>query len=120
MNFFFFFEDEHGAGAALGDTATPGIRDGPRNSKGLPPRAGGLGGCFSLLGGVNSTEEAGVVWTDLSGAGFCGEELPLHPENGRALEIGWPRLSKEMPPRAGGFGGRFWLLGGSTQRRKQA
>ena len=39
LYFFFFFEDEHG---------------------GLPPRAGGLGGRFSLLGGVNSTEEAGV------------------------------------------------------------
>ena len=60
LYFFFFFEDEHGAGAALGDAATPVIRDGPRNTKGLPPRAGGLGGRFSLLGGVNSTEEAGV------------------------------------------------------------
>ena len=56
----FFFEDEHGAGAALGDAAIQGIRDGPRNTKGLPPLAAGLGGRFSLLSGVNSTEEAGV------------------------------------------------------------
>ena len=66
----------------------------------------------SLLGGVNSTEEAGVDRTDLSDAGFCGKELPLHPENGRALEVGWPRLPKGLPPRAGDLGGRFSLLGG--------
>ena len=86
--------------------------DWPQLSKGLPPRAGDLGGHFSLLGGVNSTEEAGIDRTDLSDAGFCGEELPLHPENKRSLEVGWPRLSKGLPPRAEDLSGRFSLLGG--------
>ena len=78
-----------------------------------------MGGRFSLLGGVNSTEEADVDWTDLSDAGSCGEELPLHPDNGRALEVGWPRLSKGLPPRAGDLGGRFSLLCGVNSTEEE-
>jgi hypothetical protein len=71
------------------------------------------------LGGVNSTEEADADGTDLSGASFCGEELPLHPVNGRALEVGWSRLPKGLPPRAGGLGGRFSLLGGANSMEEE-
>ena len=50
LYFIFFFEDEHGAGAALGDAATPGIRDGPRNTKRAAAAGGRLGRALLVVG----------------------------------------------------------------------
>jgi len=77
----------------------------PRLAKGLPLREGGLNGQFSSLGWANSTEEAGVDENDVSDDGFCGKELPLRPEDGRAPEVGVPRLAEGLPLRVGGFNG---------------
>jgi hypothetical protein len=71
-----------------------------------------LNGQFSSLGGVNSTEEAGVDENNVSGDGFCGEESPLRPKDGRAPEVGVPRLAEGLPLQAGGLNGWFSSLGG--------
>jgi hypothetical protein len=65
----------------------------------------GLNRRFSSLSGVNSTEEAGVDENNLSDDGFCGEELPLRPEDGRAPEVGVSKPFRKAPhasPRGGG------------------
>ena len=71
-----------------------------------------MNGWFSSLGGVSSTEEAGVDENNVSGDGFCGKELPLRPEDGRAPEVIVPRLAEGLPLQAGGLNGRFSSLGG--------
>jgi hypothetical protein len=71
----------------------------------------GLNGRLSSFGGAKSTEEAGVDENNVSDDCFCGEELPMRPEDERETEVGVPRLAKGLPLRVGGLNGQFSSLG---------
>jgi hypothetical protein len=72
-------------------------------------RKEGLNGRFSSLGGVNSTEEAGLDENNLSDDGFCGEELPLRPEDGRSPEVGVSKPFTKAPHASSRVGGAATL-----------